>query len=173
MKSLILSLIAAVAFTQFVRAEDVTVKITKVHLCCDSCVKGVDKALDGVDGVKGVADKTTRTVVLTGADTATIQKGVDALIKAGYFGECSDAGIKIDSSTGAKGEKVQTLKVEGVHLCCPKCVKAVNVALKDVPGVTTNDATKNAKVFVVTGDFNDADVFAALQKAGLTGKVAQ
>jgi hypothetical protein len=45
--------------------------------------------------------------------------------------------------------------------------------LADVPGVTTNNAVKNAKVFTVTGDFNDADVFTALQKAGLTGKVAQ
>jgi len=45
--------------------------------------------------------------------------------------------------------------------------------LKDVPGVTTNNAVKNAPFFIVTGDFNDADVFMALQKAGLTGKVGQ
>ena len=59
---------------------------------------------------------------------------------------------------------MQSLKVEGVHLCCPKCVKAVNAALTDVPGVTTNNAAKNAKSFTVTGNFNDADVFAALEK---------
>jgi periplasmic mercuric ion binding protein len=65
------------------------------------------------------------------------------------------------------------LKVEGVHLCCGKCVKAVNHALTTVDGVTTNDATKGAQFFIVTGNFKDSDVFAALQKAGLTGKVGQ
>jgi hypothetical protein len=45
--------------------------------------------------------------------------------------------------------------------------------LKAVPGVTGNDAAKGVSVFTVTGDFVDSDVFAALQKAGLTGKVGQ
>jgi hypothetical protein len=36
--------------------------------------------------------------------------------------------------------------------------------------VTTNTAAKDAKSFTGTGDFNDKEVFAALQKAGLTGK---
>ena len=39
-----------------------------------------------------------------------------------------------------------------------------------VSGVTGDTAAKGAESFTVTGDFNDADVFAALQKAGLTGK---
>jgi len=173
MKSIFLSIVTALAFVHFAQAADVTVKITDVHLCCPSCVKGVTNALKDIDGVTATADKETKIVEITGPDTATVQKAADALIKAGYFGVCSDPSIKIDASTGAKGEKVQSLKVEGVHLCCPKCVKAVNAALKDVPGVTTNDAVKNAKFFIVTGDFVDSDVFTALQKAGLTGKVGQ
>jgi hypothetical protein len=39
--------------------------------------------------------------------------------------------------------------------------------------VTGNTATKGAKSFEVTGDFKDSDVFDALQKAGLTGKVGE
>jgi hypothetical protein len=39
--------------------------------------------------------------------------------------------------------------------------------------VTGNTAAKGAKSFTVTGDFNDKQVFDALQKAGLTGKVGQ
>jgi len=144
-----------------------------VHLCCPSCVKGVAKAVAGIEGVKATADQDAESVEITGPDKAALQKAADALVKAGYFGESSDPGIKMDSSTGAKGVKVQSLKVEGVHLCCGKCVKAVNAALKDVPGVTGNTAEKNAKSFTVTGDFNDADVFAALQKTGLTGKAGQ
>jgi copper chaperone CopZ len=77
------------------------------------------------------------------------------------------------SATGAKGEKVQSLKVDGVHLCCGKCVKSVNTALESVTGVKANTATKGAKSFEITGDFNDKEVFAALQKAGLTGQVGK
>jgi copper chaperone CopZ len=77
------------------------------------------------------------------------------------------------SDTGAKGKKVQTLKLEGVHLCCAKCVSAVDKATKSVAGVTEQTAKKNAETFEVTGDFNDQEVFDALQKAGLTGKVAK
>ena len=172
MKSVFLSIVAVLAFAPLTQAADVTVKISNVHLCCPGCVKGVAKAVTGIHGVKATADMDTEAVEITGPDTAAVQKAADALVKAGYFGESSDPSIKMSSDTGAKGVKVQSLKVQGVHLCCPKCVKAVNAALKDVPGVTGNNAAKNAKFFTVTGDFNDADVFAALQKIGLTGKVA-
>jgi copper chaperone CopZ len=173
MKSVFLSIVAALAFAHLAQAEDVTVKISDVHLCCGKCLAGVTNAVSGINGINATADKETKVVEITGPDTATVQKAADALIAAGYFGQSSNPNIKIDSSTGAKGVKVQSLKVEGVHLCCPKCVKAVNAALQDVPGVTGNTAEKNAKVFIVTGDFNDADVFAALQKIGLTGKVGE
>jgi copper chaperone CopZ len=172
MKSLLLSLVAVFALATVTRA-DVTVKLTNVHLCCDSCVKGANKAISTVDGAKAVIDKGERTIEITAPDTATAQKVADALVKAGFFGESADASVKIDASTGAKGEKVQTLTVEGVHLCCPKCVKAVHAAVTSVTGVTADTATKGAESFTVTGDFNDAEVFAALQKAGLTGKAGK
>jgi copper chaperone CopZ len=60
-----------------------------------------------------------------------------------------------------------------VHLCCGKCVTAVDEAVKSVPGVKAHTAVKNAKTFEVTGDFNDKEVFTALQKAGLTGHAAK
>jgi copper chaperone CopZ len=118
-----------------------------------------------------VADQEEETVTLTGQDAATVQKAADALVKAGFFGKSSNADIKISADTGAKGEKVQTLDVSDVHLCCGKCVKTVNDALNAVPGVKgTSGVAKNAKTFQVTGNFKDSDVFAALHKVGLTGK---
>lgn len=172
MKSIFLSLITALAVVHAAEAADVTVKINNVHLCCDSCVNGASNAVAKVDGATANIDKTTRVIEITGSDAATVQKAADALIKAGYFGESADPSTKMVSDTGAKGSKVQSLKVEGVHLCCPKCVKAVHQALQTVPGVTGDTAQKKVDFFVVTGDFNDADVFAALQKIGLTGKEA-
>jgi copper chaperone CopZ len=171
MKKIISSLAVALAVT-LSAAADTTVKLTDVHLCCQSCVKGVTKAVSTVDGVKAESSMDDHTVTLTAADTATIQKAVDALTAAGYYGKSSDSAVKVNGDTGAKGEKVTSLKVEDVHLCCGKCVKSVNTALSSVPGVTGNTAEKGAKSFTVTGDFNDKDVMDALQKAGLTGHVA-
>jgi copper chaperone CopZ len=170
MKKYFVTVIAALALGFSVHAADVTVKITDVHLCCDKCVAGVNAAVGKVSGATVAVDKDAETVSLTGADTATVQKAADALTDAGYFGKSSDDSIKISAETGAKGEKVQMLKVTGVHLCCGSCVKAVNEALASVDGVKANTAAKGVKSFEVTGDFNDKDVFVALQKAGLTGK---
>jgi hypothetical protein len=49
----------------------------------------------------------------------------------------------------------------------------VDRAVKSVTGVKEHTATKGAKSFAVTGDFNDKEVFAALEKGGLTGRVAK
>jgi copper chaperone CopZ len=170
MKNIFSAIVLALGLTVSAGAADVTVTITDVHLCCPSCVKGVAKAVADVNGLTAKADEDAGTVTLTGPDTETVQKGADALVAGGYFGKSSDSTIKINAKTGAKNEKVQSIKIEGLHLCCGKCVKAVNETLAKVPGVTGNTAAKGAKSFEVTGDFNDKDVFDALQKAGLTGQ---
>ena len=172
MKSFFATTILALALAGSAYAE-ATVKLTDVHLCCQSCVKGVQKAVAKVPGVKAESDMDDKTISLTAPDNATLQKGVDSLTAAGYYGKSSEADIKVNAETGAKDVKVQKLKIEDTHLCCGSCVKAVNKALADIPGVTGNTATKGATSFEVTGDFNEKAVFDALQKHGLTGKVAQ
>jgi copper chaperone CopZ len=172
MKSAFACLFAMGALLVSARAADVTTKITDVHLCCKSCVTLAQKSVaDNVPGATAVADQESDTITVTGPDTATVQKAADALVKAGYFGKSSNADIKISTDTGATGNMVQTLDVSNVHLCCPKCAKAVTDALTAVPGVkSTTGVAKDAKTFQVKGDFKDSDVFAALQKVGLTGK---
>ena len=167
MKLFLTSIAAAFALVLSVQAET-TAKISDVHLCCDSCVKGVQKAIATVPGVTAVADKDSSTITLTGPDKAAVQKGADALTGAGYFGSSSD--VTIDASTGAKNVKMQTLTINNTHICCGKCVKAIDKAVKSVPGVTSQNAAKGNTSFTVTGDFNDKEVFDALQKTGLTGK---
>jgi copper chaperone CopZ len=173
MKKILLFASVFCALLISVRAADSTVTLNHVHLCCDKCVKGVDSAVSRVSGATAASDKEAGTVTLTASDKATLQKAVNALTTAGYFGESSDASIKVPAKTGAKAAKVQSMKVSGVHLCCTKCVKAVNAALSNVPGVTGNTASKDSHSFEVTGDFSPKDVFAALNKAGLTGKMAK
>jgi copper chaperone CopZ len=154
-------------------AADPSVKLSDVHLCCNSCVKGVDKAVAKVSGATAQSDKDAGTVTITAADKPTIQKAVDALVAAGFFGKSSDSAIKVVADSGAKDEKVQSLKVNGVHLCCKQCVTSVNDALSKVSGVKGNTAARNAESFEVTGDFNAKEVFAALNKAGLSGKAGK
>ena len=156
-----------------VSAEEVRAKISDVHLCCQNCVNAVQKAVAKVAGAKADVDADAGTVTLTAADKAMAQKAADALVAAGYFGTCENSGVKLMAVCGAKGEKVQSLKIEGVHLCCGKCVKAVDRAVKATAGAKDHTAVKGAKSFEVTGDFNDQELFAALQKQGLTGKVAK
>jgi len=161
------------ALSTATRATEASAKITDIHLCCKGCVTGVQKALSEVPDAKATVDQDAGTVTLSGPDAATVQKAARALIEAGYFGKSSEPNVKIDAKTGAKGKTVQTLKIEAVHLCCAKCVKAVDKAVKAVPGVKEQTAIKGAKSFDVTGEFNDKDVMTALQEAGFAGRVAK
>jgi copper chaperone CopZ len=171
MKTTLVSIAMALALAVSVRAADVTVTISDVHICCGSCVKGIQKVVGTVDGAKADVSEDDGTIKITAPDTATVQKTADALVAAGFFGTSSDPSIKINADTGAKGQKVQTMTISDLHLCCGKCVTAVHKTVSSVPGVTGDTAAKNVKSFTVTGDFNDKDVMDALQKAGLTGKV--
>src|SRR5262249_27894859 len=153
-------------------AADANVKLSGVHLCCDGCVKGIDKAVGTVAGAKAESDKDGGIVSITAPDKPTAQKAVDAIVAAGYYGKSSDPEVKVSNKTGAQRGKVQSVKVKGVHLCCKKCVSGVNEALAKVEGVKGNTAAKDAESFEVTGDFEPRAVFSALRKAGFAGKVA-
>ena len=173
MKSILASVILALTLAVSAQAAESSVKLTEVHLCCESCVKGVTKAVSKVSGVTATSDMDDKTISLAGPDTATLQKAVDALTAAGYYGKSSDAAITVSSATGAKDHKVKMLEVNDLHLCCGSCVKAVNKALGSVSGVTGNTAAKGAKSFTMSGDFNDKEAMDAFQKAGLTGHVTE
>ncbi|HXD00406.1 MAG TPA: hypothetical protein VN048_13775 [Verrucomicrobiae bacterium] len=171
MKTTLITVAMALALAVSTRAADTTVKISDVHICCKSCVKGANAAVAKVDGATADVSEDDGTVTITAPDTATAQKAVDSLVAAGFYGTSSDPNIKISADTGAKNAKVTTMTITDLHLCCGKCVTAVHKTVTSVPGVTGDTATKGAKSFDVTGDFNDKDVMDALQKAGLTGKV--
>src|SRR6185369_4420212 len=134
MKTILAATAMVIALSLPVQAADTTVTLTDVHICCQSCVKGVAKAVADVKGLTAKADQEAGSITLTGPDTATVQKGTDALTAAGFFGKSSDAAIKVNATTGAKDKTVESMTVENLHLCCGKCVKAVNEVLATVPG---------------------------------------
>jgi periplasmic mercuric ion binding protein len=171
LKTLLLPVaLLALAFTA--RAES-TAKISGVHLCCKSCVTGVNKAVGKVDGATAEVNADDETVTVKAADDATAQKAVDALVAAGYFGKSDNSAIKVADNTGATDAKVASMVVNDVHLCCGKCVTTVAKAVEKVPGVASHTAVKGVKTFEVKGDFSPKAVFAAIQAAGLTGKVGK
>jgi copper chaperone CopZ len=173
MNTLAFLLLTALALPFAARAADSTARISGVHLCCKGCVTGVEDAVGKVSDAKAAVDQDEGTVTLSGPDDATVQKAANALVAAGYYGKSSQDSIKMINETGATGKMVKSVKVEGAHLCCGKCVKAVDKAVTSVSGTKAQTATKGAKSFEVTGDFNDKDLMTALQKEGFAAKIVK
>ena len=135
--------------------------LTNVHVCCNSCKKGINAAVTGA-GATAKIEKTTVTV--TAADDAGVKKAVDALLAAGYYGDGAPA------AAAPSDAKAKSVTVENIHLCCGKCVDAFNKAVKPA-GATKTDAAKNAKTVTVEGDVSPKEVLEALHKAGFNATV--
>lgn len=160
------ALLAPLALASWAAAES-TVTITKTHLCCQSCVKGVAKAVKTVDGATAKCDMDAQTITITGADEATTQKAVDAIAAAGYYG--SATGAKLVDDSGAKAVTGTSVEVSGIHNCCKKCTTAINDTIKKAGG--TGDVAAKATTFTVTGVSADKLV-TAFNDAGFSVKVA-
>jgi copper chaperone CopZ len=170
-KAFALVAVLGLASASAVLAET-TVKLSDVHLCCGSCVKGIESSVGKVKGATVVADKDAGTVTITAPDEATAKKAVTAVAKAGYFGKSDNEKIKVDA-TKADDTKVASLKVTGLHLCCGKCVKAFDGAVKKVDGVTGHTAENKSSEATISGNFSPKAVVAALNAAGLNAEIAK
>ena len=158
-------LVAGVAFA----ADKTKVELSKMHLCCGGCVKGVKKAAGTVDGVTCSIDKKGGKATLAG-DKASLEKALAAIAKAGYHGtSCCD--IKMKDDSGAPDGKVAKLVLDGLHNCCGGCARKAIAAAKSVDGVTGVDLPKKSGTITVSGDFNAKAVVKALNDAGYHGKV--
>ena len=164
MKRILIAL-ALVSLAGAARADE-KVTLSGVHNCCGSCAKSINTALGTVAGLK--AELAGDKVTMTAASNDDLQKGVDAMIAAGYTGASDNEAVKVNTVAGPD-EKVTSLTVSGTHMCCGKCVKMAQAAIKGVAGVTGDTIAPGAKTFTVTGDFNAKELMAALAKAGFTG----
>ena len=66
MKKLLLSASIASALIVSAGAAEVSTKISDVHLCCQGCVKGAEKAVNGIKGLTAAVDQDAETVTLSG-----------------------------------------------------------------------------------------------------------
>jgi copper chaperone CopZ len=168
-------LILSLAFLSLVSlaSAETTVTLSGVHNCCKGCANGITKAAADIKDVTVTPEGKTVTIVAKSKSSA--KKAVEAIAAAGYFGT-SDADAESDSKSASSapakpGKKLTSATVTGAHLCCNKCVTAVTDAVKAVPGVTGSNIVAKEKTFTVQGDFTEAELIAALNKAGFTGTV--
>ena len=165
MKSQFLTLILATALSSAVYA-DATLTLSGVHNCCGGCKNGITKAVQSVKGATALVDE--ETVTITAKNTSTARKALEALMEAGYAG--TGEGIEAPK-TASSTRMLKGATVSGAHLCCGKCVKAVEAAVKTVPGVTGAKIESKASEFTVEGEFSEGALIAALNQAGFHGKV--
>lgn len=151
------------------------VELKSVHMCCDGCAEEVATILGKVDGVSGVAtDKKTKSATFTASDAKAAQKALDALAAGGFHGDPGkDKGYEFKDDSGVKAGKVKALTVTGFHNSCGGCVKSFREAIKDVKGVSGDNAKSKVTTAEVTGEFDAAELVKALNQAGFHVKVKE
>jgi periplasmic mercuric ion binding protein len=161
------SLMSATAF-----AEDVKVVVKKSHVCCPRCEKVIAEVLTKA-GVKGAGNKENGSIEFTALDNTVAQKVLDDLTAAGFHGVVDSQTLKIKDDSGAKAGKVSSVKLKGLHNCCGMCNTTIKKTIKQVTGVTSDDAKVNSETLTVTGEFDTKDLIKALNEAGFHAKVAE
>ena len=160
--------IVALAFGLGVSAQaESTLTLNGIHNCCKSCENGLTKAVSKIKDVTLTSTKTS--VTITAKTSADAKKAATAIIDAGYYGTTGDEAKPAAATTPET--KVKSATVTNVHMCCGKCAKAANEAIKSVAGITKGEAIAKETSFTVEGEFNASELVAALQKAGFNGKV--
>jgi mercuric ion binding protein len=151
----------------------VMVNLTEIHLCCGACTKALTKAAK-VDGVQVDVHQDEGTAILTGATYGDIQKSLESIAKAGFYGKIED-----DTQNGklhfpeikTPDGNVKKLAVRHIHNCCRGCSDAIVAAIESVDGVTKNTVKPKKVDFVVEGDFDAGEVVEAIQNAGLNPSI--
>ncbi len=164
-----------IATAAFSVNDEVTVK--DVHLCCGSCVDGVDEALMEVDGVSNIAsDQNTKSIAFKVSNDEAAKKAIEALARGGFFGVAKQGNksLTFPDAGARKDAKSARIKFSGVHLCCRSCVKSAHLALKDVKGVSSIDIDREEGTVTVSGtDILHTEAVAALNKGGFYGRIAE
>jgi Cu+-exporting ATPase len=126
-------------------------------MTCASCVRRVEKALAGVEGVSDVsvnlANETARIALAAPVPAAAL---VDAVQATGFDVPMREQDLAISGMT------------------CASCVARVERALKAVPGVadaSVNLASESARVRWAAGEPDTAALIAAVERAGYEAKL--
>ncbi|MDB5385160.1 MAG: putative metal-binding protein [Planctomycetaceae bacterium] len=151
------------------------VTIKGVHLCCGSCSSGAQAALQDVKGIAKIGiDRNTKLISFDADSKDAANAALKALAEDGFYGTATfgKEELKWPDSGAKKGEKVPTIVIEGVHLCCGSCVTGVKEALEKVAGASEIDVDRNAEKVTLKGkEMDEVAVIAALNKGGFFGTI--
>ena len=121
-------------------------------LNCGGCVSKTEKAIAAVPGVEDVSVN----LATAGASVSTTE---DVSIE--------DLALAVDKAGFALATETHRLQIQGMH--CGSCVGRVEEALRAVRGVreaSVNLATEQARVTVIAGVVESADLIDAIARAG-------
>lgn len=153
-----------------------TVSVKGVHLCCASCSSGAEAALQDLKGITKIGvDRNTKLISFEAESKDAAAEAIKALAEDGFYGTATygKEELKWPDAGAKKGEKVPTVVIEGVHLCCGACVTGVKDALEKVAGATEINVDRNAERVTIQGkELDEVAVIAALNKGGFYGKIA-
>jgi Cu+-exporting ATPase len=140
-------------------------------MTCASCVRRVEKALAKVEGVStaSVNLATEKASVTFDPSLASIADLTHAVEAAGYTAEpvLAEPKATTPSVPAASNDGATTLPIEG--MTCASCVRRVEKALANVPGVTSanvNLATENASVVFDPATVTIEQLNDAVERAG-------
>ncbi len=145
------------------------VTLAGAHLCCGGCKKGVEEAVAGIDDLE--VSMSGSNITVKGKSGNDVQKALDAIAAAGYYGDSDNEAVKIGDGR-ASDEEADSITVSNVHLCCGKCVSAIDDVLESVGGAKEHDAEKGSDSFTIKGEkMKPSAVLAALRAEGFNGTV--
>lgn len=152
-------------------AGETTVVVSGAHLCCGGCREGVEAAVTGIEGLTVSIED--RNITLKGTNGELVKKGIDAIAKAGYYGISDHEMVKFDDLKATAEERPQdSITVSGVHLCCGRCVTAIDDVVAAIEGAKSHDAKTDAPSFTIKGEnLKPSVVLAALREEGFNGTV--
>ncbi|WP_161602409.1 heavy-metal-associated domain-containing protein [Tautonia marina] len=152
-------------------AEEKTITLEGVHLCCGACVRAVDEAAKPIEGVTVTCDQDLGTVVMVSKDVKALQRTLDAITAAGYHGTPDSDLVIVKDDSGATDKPVETLTLTGLHNCCRGCAVAVQEALGEVEGIETIKAEPRSTTVTLSGKVIPLAAVEALNAAGFHVKV--
>jgi len=156
------------------KQTEIQVQLSGVHLCCQGCVNAVESAMKNVEGAESQCDMENGTVTLMANDDTAVQKALDAIAAAGFYGSSTgNKQLTMKAVSSIPHGKVKRLNVSGIHNCCDLCCEAIEKAIATVAGVTGYTVKPGATTFEVIGDFDALALVTAINAAGFSARVKQ
>lgn len=153
---------------------EVTVTLSKVHLCCGDCEDAVGKIGENDrypigPGVTFTADRKNESIVVKAPSGKDAQAALRAIVGAGFYGVSDNSAVAI-AELKEDDFTSDTMVIRDTHLCCGGCVRAFKKAVESVDGVEGCEAKAgSARVEVAGKGFKPYEVMKALREAGFGG----